>query len=415
MDSDEEFSEFFAANQPPEHRKLKTLFIRKYRDRLERDELDCLAQVLVNVEFLGCSYPKEVMLRIEAMCSDILKEYRSGRKTNARTLVSAQSAIENRNAEKYRRTDQSTANVKSGVAFVAETKLTPIRPELPGNASTEHRKFYRILSSVVGFKILQNDQNDEINYGNSIQKTFNDHEEGQFKEQLEGNRYEVRYNNTLLIEVHSTSARKAKADGVEKVYKLLKNYCPFLTRIADYCSVDNFIIKKDEKAPASAAKRGPETFESQKIGADNIGYRMLKALGWDENKNTDRRIVDPIGLSIKIGRRGLGAETDKNTKLNMGHFRDILTKFKNSGTDFDLVFSPEFSKEERAELHMMAMKLQLSTKSQGQGDDRFLVVRIKKRLTPWEIVNKVRANDPFYSAVWKIEIPELKEYNDIGL
>lgn len=34
MDSDEEFGEFFAANEPPQHRKLKKLFLRKYVEKL---------------------------------------------------------------------------------------------------------------------------------------------------------------------------------------------------------------------------------------------------------------------------------------------------------------------------------------------------------------------------------------------
>lgn len=351
------------------------------------------------------------MLRVEAMSAEILREFGKGNKL--RTLVSANAATKERSAAKYRRTDASTSDAKSGIAFVKAEVEKPPREPLPETASQNHKKFYNMLSAVVGFSV-----GEHVNYGNSLQKTFQEHKEGQFNEQIEGLMYECSYNGKLLVRVVGPTAKKAKSEGMEKVYRILKNYCPFLVRKASYCAENDAVVQKgaaDKVEAGPKKKAGPETFESNKLGADNIGYRMLKALGWEENKN--RGIVDPIGLSVKIGRKGLGSEPNQagGGGIDVKYFRELLTNFERSESDFDLVFSSEFTKEERAQLHAMAQKMHLKTKSEGKDEERFLVVRRKVSLSPWEVVNKVRAEDPFYSAVWTIEQPEMKEYNELDI
>ncbi|XP_063835812.1 NF-kappa-B-repressing factor-like isoform X2 [Ostrinia nubilalis] len=55
--------------------------------------------------------------------------------------------------------------------------------------------------------------------------------------------------------------------------------------------------------------------------------------------------------------------------------------------DLDLVFSSEFSKDERATLHQAAQRAGLQSRSYGADKDRFLVV--KKKLDPFSLARAV--------------------------
>lgn len=377
---------------------------------------------MINVEFLGCRYSSEVMLQIDAMASDLLKQFRSTSKTNIRrTLVSADVAT----ASKYRKTNEgediSQAKRKFGVSFVKESteKSTEIktRPSLQSSASADHRKYYNLLAKVVGYIITNEDG--AVNFANSISKTIQQHKDGQFLEQVIDNAYTCYYNGTLLVSVKGPSQKKARSDGVQKLFALLKNYCPFLIRKALCCAQDEKVVHKDGKSkpsPNSNGTRDVDTFQSNKLGADNIGFRMLKALGWKEGESTNNSVIDPIGLSVKIGRSGLGSDADKVGKhLNVQYFRDMIRSYLNSGTEFDLVFSKEFTKEERAELHKIAQGLKLKSKSAGKDDERYLIVSRKTNLTPIEVVEKVVGGDQFYNSIWILELPELKDYQELKL
>ena len=69
----------------------------------------------------------------------------------------------------------------------------------------------------------------------------------------------------------------------------------------------------------------------------------------------------------------IGAE--KNAQENLRVLvRKTLRNYIQSDDQKDLVFSPEFSKEERALMHRVAEKFNLESKSYGSGEDRFLVL-----------------------------------------
>lgn len=54
-----------------------------------------------------------------------------------------------------------------------------------------------------------------------------------------------------------------------------------------------------------------------------------------------------------------------------------MLKFKKSeSTDFDLVFANDFTKEERAAMHGIALNLGLKSKSYGKNDDRYVIMKI---------------------------------------
>ncbi|GAB6018644.1 hypothetical protein CHUAL_000321 [Chamberlinius hualienensis] len=55
---------------------VKSHFIERHKDSLPEDELLCMAQVFINMEFLGCSYPEEVSKKVQEMGNGIMGDIR---------------------------------------------------------------------------------------------------------------------------------------------------------------------------------------------------------------------------------------------------------------------------------------------------------------------------------------------------
>ncbi|KAL1494666.1 hypothetical protein ABEB36_010232 [Hypothenemus hampei] len=83
--------------EPEEHWELRKSFMEKHKEKFSEDYLVALARTFTNIEFLGCSYPPAVMIRIAELSKDVAKDYRETQKNKLqRTFVSAQNAAENK-------------------------------------------------------------------------------------------------------------------------------------------------------------------------------------------------------------------------------------------------------------------------------------------------------------------------------
>lgn len=72
-------------------------FLESHWDKFEEQEILCLAQVFVNVEFLGCKYPLETMTQVAQLAEQIpeVKSFRAGRRNKLkRTFVGAGDAVQ---------------------------------------------------------------------------------------------------------------------------------------------------------------------------------------------------------------------------------------------------------------------------------------------------------------------------------
>lgn len=95
-----------------------------------------------------------------------------------------------------------------------------------------------------------------------------------------------------------------------------------------------------------------EPAKTTQLSEDNIGFKMMKMLGWTGGALgvKGNGIEQPISIEMKVDRCGLGL-TD-STKLNYDFFVDYLTKYKtDESATYDLAFSKEFTKDERKTLH----------------------------------------------------------------
>lgn len=90
-------------------------------------------------------------------------------------------------------------------------------------------------------------------------------------------------------------------------------------------------------------------FNDDKINETNIGFKLLKSLGWTGGALGDRKgIVDPIDPSVTVGRAGLGSQAHT---LNKGYYRNILRNYSRAPETYDLIFSHKFSDAQRSVLH----------------------------------------------------------------
>lgn len=120
--------------------------------------------------------------------------------------------------------------------------------------------------------------------------------------------------------------------------------------------------------------------DSACISNDNIGNKLLRKMGWSGGGigvegNIGRE--EPVAVSLKqmVRREGLGHESDTNFRSNI---RQVIEDYAKSETQQDIVFSSEFTKEERAYIHSLSLRYGLKSSSSGKGDNRYLTLRRKR-------------------------------------
>lgn len=91
--TEQNVDDFKTEHECDEHWELRRKFLLTHKDKFSFDELQCLAQVFTNVEFLGCRYPKDTMKMIAELSKDVVKDYREKQKDRLqRTFVGASDA-----------------------------------------------------------------------------------------------------------------------------------------------------------------------------------------------------------------------------------------------------------------------------------------------------------------------------------
>ncbi|XP_068107193.1 NF-kappa-B-repressing factor [Hyperolius riggenbachi] len=154
------------------------------------------------------------------------------------------------------------------------------------------------------------------------------------------------------------------------------------------------VLKKTQPVVVNNLKKGPvedaisrnqirgvsnnEAYKQQ-IKEDNIGNQLLRKMGWTGGGlgKEGEGIAEPIAVKEQFNREGLGlmAGTQKITKRDI---EQIIRNYAASTNQDDLTFSRELTNEERKQIHQMAQKYGLKSKSHGQGVQRFLVVSRKR-------------------------------------
>lgn len=78
----------------------------------------------------------------------------------------------------------------------------------------------------------------------------------------------------------------------------------------------------------------------------------MKNLGWSGGALGKGGITEPIQVAFKGDRKGFGMESSGVTRAFIDKYNKILKDYIiDNNQVYDLIFSKDFSKEERAELH----------------------------------------------------------------
>ncbi|XP_078268290.1 NF-kappa-B-repressing factor isoform X3 [Rhinoraja longicauda] len=129
--------------------------------------------------------------------------------------------------------------------------------------------------------------------------------------------------------------------------------------------------------------RSAEEALKQKITEDNIGNQLLRKMGWKGGGlgKEGEGISEPITVKEQFKREGLGLDMNKSgSKLNKRDIEDLIKNYARSEKQEELTFSKELTNDERMQIHQMAAKYGLKSKSYGKGRERYLVVSRKVRV-----------------------------------
>lgn len=201
--------------------------------------------------------------------------------------------------------------------------------------------------------------------------------------QRTGDSFELLIGGETLATSPAESEKKAKAVLGAKALDVLKESC-------------FTVVVKSQLEGESMRKSDTEKVAEKKVDLvanESKGAKMMRMMGWTGKglgKNADG-IEEPIEATENISRLGLDLGTDLGYKILREKVTRMLEDYINNFATHNIVFSNEFSNEERRIVHGIAQKLKLKSKSYGKDPNRQLVV--SRKLSSWELVEHLLKNN----------------------
>lgn len=316
----------------------------KHWDKFSEDEICCLAQCFVNMEFLGCKYPAEAMTRVAQLSQDVpeIVRYRNGRRNKLkRTFVGAQDAVQAKlkKTDAPRKCDNSFSLTSTPMGSLGDLNSTEkAQFSMALDKTQKFDNLRGLLRDVVIFEVPDDPQagmNKTIANMQKIGKL-------EIKFEAEEKKFFYIFNGQIIGEGTGAGKKEAKKIADEELNRILKANCYTIKHKKAFFTVEDVVMPT----------QGDSDLQNKdKLKEDNVGFKMLKMLGWTGGSLDSKGagIVDPVSCEIKIGRGGLGADSNQ---VDPKRIRQMLMNFKNSQVEYDLVFSSEFTKEERAQVHL---------------------------------------------------------------
>lgn len=294
------------------------------------------------MELLGCKYPQETMNQVAQLTREVpeVQAYRESRRNRLkRTFVGAQDASQ----AKFQKTT-ATRKLGNELGDWTEQEMQESAAEriamVQLNKSQKSENLRHLLKDVIYFE-MKDDNTGSLNKTlacmqkvgklvmtyDAVEKIF----------------YYI-FDGQIIGEGSGETKKTAKKIADEDVTATLKANCYTIKSKLLFYSAEN-VVKRDQNDSSSSNQTG-------KLKEDNLGFKMLKMLGWSGGSlgsKENEGIVDPVNLEIKIGRKGLGA--DISDTFDNKYIKNLLRNFKANQVEYDLVFSQDFTKEERAQIH----------------------------------------------------------------
>ncbi|EEB16754.1 conserved hypothetical protein [Pediculus humanus corporis] len=391
-----------------EHWELKKKFMLAHKDKFSEDELVSLAQVFANIEFLGCRYPDKTMIRVAELAKGVVEEFREQRKhTLKRTLIGSEEAasakIKGQNFLKNQ--EENDSNKGKYSSYHTSTKSKDVEEITIGDSTDEptssHVSKRPKYGGVKTFKIekkCNSSSTSELPLGNFVLFLDADsHPISEIQRSAIINRVtpkwcfdvgpenskicKIYFNNTFIASGKGKTTKLSKENAaISAISKLRENY--FAVKVKYKFFSDKIVSSSDLNAVAN-----------EEIKEDNIGRKLMKLMGWEGGGlgSKGQGIQKPVtSNSITIQRGGLGLfkSDETNFEVFKGKIKEHVKNWLQEDTNQDLVFSNEFTLDERKIIHEIAKQFSLKSKSYGKDRNRNLVVF--KKTKPLEIVETLK-------------------------
>nr|XP_033799847.1 NF-kappa-B-repressing factor-like isoform X1 [Geotrypetes seraphini] len=170
--------------------------------------------------------------------------------------------------------------------------------------------------------------------------------------------------------------KNVKHIAAEEAVKVLKRTQPTVINNLKKSSPTDEAISRSQISGRSA-----EESYRQRIKEDNIGNQLLRKMGWTGGGlgKEGEGIAEPICVKEQFSREGLGLDQEKGNRISKRDIEEMIKNYAYSYNQEDLTFSKELNNDERKQIHQIAQKYGLKSKSHGQGCNRFLIVSRKRR------------------------------------
>lgn len=279
------------------------------------------------------------MVQVAELAQEIseVKGFRSSRRNKLkRTFVGAQDAVQ----AKLKKTDAPRQLEDWGESERLNIQNAFCQPIIKFNESQKSENLRSLLKDVIYFEMPQEDQNGSLN------KTIAAMQKAgklQMKFDAAEKKFYYIFNDQIVGEGLGDAKKTAKKVADGDLVETLKANCFTIKIKQEFFTTQNVVEPKDRDSSM------PE--KSGQLQEGNLGFKMLKMLGWKGGSLGTKGdgIIDPINQEIKIGRGGLGANSSE--QFDKKYFGNLLRNFKSSQVEYDLVFSSEFTKDERANIH----------------------------------------------------------------
>ncbi|XP_032786532.1 uncharacterized protein LOC116924059 isoform X2 [Daphnia magna] len=519
--------------EPDEQWELKRKFIETHKHRFPKERVVCLAQVLVNMEFLGAKYPVETMKTVMELSKNIIEGFREKQKARLqRTFVEASDAASSKvkgfrhattsKCQIEKNTAESNARYFMGAILssnlknisgndnneLSERDTTQLNPPSAayienGNNVESSKKRKRKKETRATEKLsLKNAENYECTITQNDSQTYEEHEafvQPASKKRTWEKDEDVgpRIPNFVIIMpdiqrkkitkhaknkansvpsyriIIETSARLSSVDLKVKNFffkqqgqwqsvlyiggrKIVSSYhenekmsqrgvyelaFPILEKthyqmiITDtICiSIDHFIALEEDIRQARTENSVRTTItkdvmegkhlstnsafevlsKEESIAAQPVNcaaaMKMMKKMGWSEGTGLGAKkqgIVEPIKSDVIVGRKGIGYDGSGGKNSFVKLIRRYLNNYMNSFSVHTIIFSNEFSTDQRKRIHLIAHKLKLHSSSIGREPNRQLTVRRSRRKRPLvELLNELiesQGEDPLFEKMYLI-------------
>ncbi|CAH2056334.1 unnamed protein product, partial [Iphiclides podalirius] len=423
FDVDWDIEKYKDDHESEEQWELRKAFMERWKKDYSEDRLICLAKVFTNMEFMGCRYPTMLMQEVARLSKDVALEYRKAKKSKLqRTFVSASTAAEDRakgvkrkggmvfenlpkKSTKINFVPQGLIEAKesdsdSEVQIVKENYKNEIKVESVKQSSKPNNdcEYLKELSMLQCLDITKfHEGMFQTTFGKMVllirpwTNKFSNIQDSctvchlAAKGKYINNCFSFTLNGKLMAQATGTTKAEAKSIVETMVWNMLREKLVTVLIKEQWIAQGEHVSLSD----VSGSKTSDASFGTPL--ENSVATKMMQMMGWKGGGlGADAQgIAEPIKPNLQMVKRaGLGSNTNDVHQFRRAA-QDLMRRYIASDTfDLDLVFSSDFSKEERAVLHQCARKSGLVSKSYGERDkDRFLVV--KKKMDPFSLVRAV--------------------------